>query len=135
MIQTGATIEIERSISADLVRHFAEIIGDHNPIHLDADYAATTVFKKPIAHGMLAGGLFSSAIANHLPGPGSIYLSQTMKFSAPVYVGSKVKVQLTVTDVNERKGIFTIETLCKDEDGKILASGEAVVMNREVSRA
>lgn len=94
----GQKIAFTRPITAADVALFAEVSGDHNPVHLDADFAASTPFKEPIAHGMLSGALISAGIACHLPGPGSIYLEQQVRFMRPVKLGDVVKVELEVLE-------------------------------------
>ena len=88
-------------ITKKLVSDFAKLSGDYNPIHMSEEYAKTTVFKKPIAHGMLLGSLISAIIAKDLPGEGSIYLSQTLKFIKPVYIGNKVKISVKIIECDK----------------------------------
>jgi len=126
----GSTASITKMISDQDIVRFADVIGDHNPVHLDDDYAAKTMFKKRIAHGMLCGGLISAVIGTRLPGPGTIYLSQTMRFLAPVYIGDTVTARATVTKIREDKGIITLETVCRNQDNQNVVEGEAVVMYR-----
>lgn len=115
--------------TADDVTKFAILSGDNNPIHLDEEYASKTIFKKPIVHGILVSGLFSSLIANDLPGEGSIYLHQSLDFKAPVFHNQKVKAIVTVLSVKSEKNIYTLETICLDfESGELLIEGKAVVI-------
>jgi acyl dehydratase len=109
-----------------MVDGFAEVIGDKNPIHMDEEYALKTPFKRCIAHGMLNGGLISSILANDMPGPGTIYLSQSMNFMAPVFIGDVVKISVVVKHLKEGKPIATLETTASVQ-GKIVVNGEAVV--------
>ena len=97
-IAIGDTTTYTRLVTNQEVEAFAAISGDHNPLHLDPAYAATTAFGECIAHGMLTGALISAAIAMQLPGPGSVYLSQNIQFRAPVMLGDTLTVTLTVTD-------------------------------------
>lgn len=121
------TIEYTKTVSQEDVQSFADITGDFNPVHLDAEFAATTSFGKPIAHGMLSAGFISAAIGTKLPGPGCIYLEQNLKFRAPVFIGQEVVTKITITDINERRRRVTLKTVCESE-GKAVVTGEAVVM-------
>jgi 3-hydroxybutyryl-CoA dehydratase len=126
--QTGDRASRSLTISDDTIRAFAEVTGDHNPLHLDDDYAAGTRFGRRIAHGMIAAGLVSAAIANDLPGPGTVYLNQTLKFRLPVYPGDTVTATLEVLSVRQDKPIATLSTVCTNQDGDVLLEGEAVVL-------
>jgi len=126
----GASATISKTISDQDIVRFAEVIGDHNPVHLDETYAAKTMFKRRIAHGMLCGGLISAVIGTKLPGPGTIYLNQTLRFTAPVYIGDTVTARVTVAKIREDKGIVTLETVCFNQHNKNVVEGEAVVMFR-----
>ncbi|GAB3475931.1 MaoC family dehydratase [Marinomonas epiphytica] len=119
--------ELTRIVSQDDVQLFAQVTGDCNPVHLDEDYAANTSFEKPIAHGMLTAGFISAVIGTKLPGPGCIYLDQSLKFRAPVYIGQEVTTRVTVSDINERRRRVTLKTVCECE-GKIVVTGEATIM-------
>ena len=104
-IQVGMQAELSKLISDADVRTFAEISGDRNPVHLDDDYAAGTVFKRRIAHGALTGALISAVLGQVLPGPGTIYLSQSMKFKAPVYIDDTITAKVEVTAYRPDKRI------------------------------
>ena len=126
-LSIGQTAELVRVVGeADIVA-FAEVTGDTNPVHLDAAYAATTSFGQRIAHGMLSAGYISGVLGTRLPGPGAIYLSQSLKFKRPVRIGDEVTAQVTVTDINDAKAQVTLSTVCK-VNGKAVVDGEAVVM-------
>ena len=127
-IQIGDTASFTREVSDHDVALFAKVSGDYNPIHLDAEYASKTLFNKRIAHGMLTGALISAAIASTLPGPGSIYLGQNIRFKAPVFLGDTVTVQLKITDKNAVKPWVTISTTVVNQENKLLAEGEATVV-------
>lgn len=127
----GATASRTRTFTSDDVHAFAEVSGDHNPIHLDADYAATTVFERPIAHGMLTASMISQLLGTQLPGLGTIYLSQSMKFKAPVYIGDEITATVEVVNYREDKRIATFSTTCTNQDGKVVLEGEAVVIAPE----
>ncbi|MCL4132178.1 UNVERIFIED_CONTAM: hypothetical protein GTU68_031578 [Idotea baltica] len=106
---------------------FAEVSTDHNPVHLDDDYARDTIFEGRIAHGMLTAGLISAVIGEQLPGHGTVYLGQSLKFMAPVRPGDMVEAVVTVTDMDIGKRRVTMETHC-EIDGKKVLRGEAVVL-------
>ena len=127
-IQVGDTAEYSRTISDTDVRAFATLTGDHNPVHLDEDYARDTRFGRRIAHGMLTVSIISSVIANKLPGEGTIYLGQTLQFVAPVYLDDTVTARVTVLKIREDKPIATLETVCVNQRGETLIKGEATVL-------
>ena len=127
-ILPGSTAQRSKTITKDDIQRFADLTGDHNPVHLDEQFAGTTRFKRPIAHGMLVASQVSSVLANELPGPGSIYLSQTLKFIAPVYPGDTVTATVTVIALREDKPVLTLETICTNQLGQRVVSGEAVVL-------
>lgn len=114
-------------ITPKMVREFADFSGDFNPIHLDPDYAATTAFKKPIAHGMLTSALISGIMGTRFPGRGTILLEQTMKFLKPVFVGDKVLFRLEVEHVRPDKPIVTIACTVTSSTGEVTAEGRTVV--------
>jgi len=111
---------------ADIVG-FADITGDTNPVHLDHDFAAGTMFKARIAHGMLSAGYISAVLGTRLPGPGCIYLSQSLRFRAPVMIGDHVETSVTVKEVNQDKRRIILDTVCKVGD-KVVVDGEAMLM-------
>ncbi len=125
LIGTQATLS--RSITEDDILLFALVSGDHNPIHLDAEYAERSFFGKRIAHGFLIGSLISAVLGNALPGPGSIYLGQTLKFLAPIHIGDTVTVTVKVVALREEKRIVTLHTACINQHGTLVLSGEATV--------
>jgi 3-hydroxybutyryl-CoA dehydratase len=127
-IRVGDVAEISRTITDEDVQVFARLTGDNNPVHLDDLYASGTRFKRRIAHGILTASLISAVLANHLPGEGTIYLSQTLKFVAPVYLDDTVTARVTVKAIKEDKPIATLETVCVNQRGEPLVEGEAVVL-------
>jgi len=108
---------------ADIVK-FSEVTGDVNPIHLDDDYAKSSVFGARIAHGMISAGYISAIFGTKFPGAGSIYLSQSLKFRAPVKIGDTVETTVTITDLNEKRKYVTLKCECKVRD-VIVLTGEA----------
>jgi 3-hydroxybutyryl-CoA dehydratase len=127
-INIGDTFSRTREVTDDLVRKFAEVSGDFNPIHLDEDFAATTRFGRRIAHGMLSGALISAVLGSEFRERKIVYLSQTMKFVAPVFIGDTVTATGTVKRIRKDKGIVVLETVCTNQAGQILVTGEAVIM-------
>ena len=123
----GARAVYVRTITdSDIVR-FAEVSGDRNPVHLDAAYAARSPFGQRIAHGFLIGSLISAVLGTDLPGPGTIYLGQTLKFLAPVHINDSVTVSVEVIAVREEKRLLTLRTECINQDGMVVLTGEATV--------
>src|SRR6266852_396010 len=122
----GTRAEYVRIITEDDIVRFAEVSGDHYPVHLDAEYAASTPFGGRIAHGMLSAAFISTVLGNELPGPGTIYLGQTLKFLAPVRIGDTITASVEVIAVREEKRIVTLRTECTNQDGVVVVTGEAV---------
>lgn len=116
-----------RTVSDADIQGFADVSGDHNPVHLDEAFARTTPFGGRIAHGMLSAAWISALIAGELPGPGSIYLQQSLSFRRPVRPGDEVSVRVAVTAVDREKGRVTLATTCT-VGGKAVVDGEAVVL-------
>jgi 3-hydroxybutyryl-CoA dehydratase len=123
-LAVGQSAERTFLASDAAVRAFAEVTGDRNPVHLDEAYAARSLFRGRIAHGMLLGGYISAVLGEDLPGPGAIYLSQTLSFEHPVRIGAEVRVRVEVLALEGRKAILS--TVCS-VDGLVVASGQAVV--------
>jgi 3-hydroxybutyryl-CoA dehydratase len=126
-LSVGMEATYAKKITEGDVRAFADLSGDVNPVHLSDDFAAGTVFKKRIAHGFLTGSLFSTVLGTRLPGPGCIYVSQSMKFRAPVYIGDEVVATLRITGLDVDKARATLACDCA-VNGKIVLEGEAVMM-------
>lgn len=116
------------TITDEMIHAFAALSGDNNPVHLDDAYAQTTRFGRRIAHGMIAAGLISATLANDLPGPGTVYLSQTLQFKAPVFPGDIITTTVEVKSVRPDKPVVNLTTFCKNQDGKVVVEGEAVVL-------
>ncbi len=127
-LRIGDTFSFQRKVTDELVRKFADVSGDHNPIHLDDNFAKTTRFGKRIAHGMLSGAFISAVLGNEFKERKIVYLSQTMKFIAPVFINDTVIAAATVTSIREEKRIVLLDTICTNQTGERLVEGEAVVM-------
>ena len=126
-LQVGQQASRTWTVSTATIEAFAAVTGDHNRAHLDEAYAQTTTFKGRIAHGMLTAGYISAVLANQLPGPGTIYLSQDLRFRAPVRPGDQVTVQVTVRELLAEKRRVVLETVAKVGE-KVVAEGTAVVL-------
>lgn len=125
-IKIGDFKEVEIEVTDEMVRTFAKITGDNNPLHLDDEFAKKTIFKKRIAHGMLVASLISKVLGHDFPGAGTVYVSQSVNFRKPVYVGDKVKIHVEVKEKNEQKRRLYLITDVFDKDVKVI-SGEAEV--------
>ena len=132
-VETGAVFTHEFSYTQEEVNLFAQVTGDNNPIHTDAEYAATTMFKKPIMHGFLGGSIFSKVFGTLFPGEGTIYLKQSMSFVKPMFVDTMYVATFTVKEVHAEKNRAIVETIISEkETGDATIKGEAVVMNVNV---
>ena len=127
-LKIGDSFSTSRLVTDEIIRKFADVSGDYNPIHLDEEFAAKTRFGKRIAHGMLSGAFISAVLGNEFRERKIIYLSQTMKFVAPVFIDDTVTATGTITNIREDKGIVTLETTCTNQNGETLVKGEAAVM-------
>jgi len=128
LLRVGQSDSFERTVTAADIDAFARATGDVNPIHLDEAYAAGTRFGRRIAHGMLAASYVSSLLASRLPGPGSVYLSQTLKFTKPVFIGDTLTVSATITAYRPARGVVTLETTVTNQRGEAVLLGEAVCL-------
>ncbi len=126
-IEIGQSIRVERTVDQDMIRVFADLSEDHNPVHLDADFAATTKFRRPIAHGALLCAFVSAAIANRLPGSGSIYVAQDLRFKRPVYVGSSISIEVSVAEkIPDKRQVLLNVTV--ESSGELVAVGSSLVI-------
>ncbi|SDG62555.1 MaoC family dehydratase [Sulfitobacter delicatus] len=126
-IEIGMTRHLRKVVTDTDIEMFAQVSTDHNPVHLDDDYARDTIFEGRIAHGMLTAGLISAVIGEQLPGHGTIYLGQSLRFLAPVRPGDMVLAEVTVTDMDIRKRRVKMDCRCS-VDGKAVLEGEATVL-------
>jgi 3-hydroxybutyryl-CoA dehydratase len=126
-IKVGDEASISRTITEAHIVAFAGLTGDMNPIHVDAEYAAKSMFGERIAHGMLVAGLISAVLGTELPGPESIYLGQELKFTAPVKIGDTVTVTVTVTEKRDDKRIIRLQTTATNQRGEMVVDGNAVI--------
>ena len=124
----GQKARLSRTFDVADVRAFAELTGDRNPVHLDEEVARRTRFHRPIVHGMLYASLFSAIFGTQLPGPGAIYLAQTLKFVLPVPLGETVTAEVEVTGWRPDKRILTLKTRCLNSEGKVVLEGDATIL-------
>lgn len=126
-LEIGDTAEFSKTVSESDVYQFAGITGDFNPAHMNEEYAKKTFFKTRIAHGMLSAGFISTAIGTKLPGTGSIYISQTLSFLAPVRIGDTITARVEVIEIMAGKNRVRLKTVCVNQEGTQVLDGEAVV--------
>jgi 3-hydroxybutyryl-CoA dehydratase len=127
-LKEGDRYEESFVITRQLVESFAQVTRDHNPIHLEEEYARKTIFGKRVAQGMLQAGLLSGVLGCRFPGIGTIYLSQTLKFLKPVFIGDEITLHLDVLEVIKDKKRVRLETTFTNQNGATIIKGEAVVM-------
>jgi acyl dehydratase len=132
-IAPGDAAELVRSVEVDDIAAFVEAVGDYNPVHSDAVYAATTPFRSPIAPGIFTAGLVSAVIGTKLPGPGAIYLSQSLKFVKPVKAGDTIRARVEVVEVLGERNRVRLRTVCTNQRDEEVLSGEAWVMPSRTS--
>lgn len=129
-VEVGQTAEFTKTVSESDVYGFAGITGDFNPVHVDQVAAESTMFGGRIAHGMLTAAFISTVIGMELPGPGVIYLSQSLRFTAPVRIGDTVTARVEVVEVNREKNRVRLSTGCVNQKDEVVAEGESLVMPR-----
>ena len=127
-LRIGDKFSTSKQITDEIVRKFAELSGDYNPIHLDEEFAAKTRFGRRIAHGMISGALISAVLGYEFKERKIVYLSQTLKFTAPVFLDDTVTATATVTNIREDKSFVKLETVCTNQNGETVVKGEAAVM-------
>lgn len=127
-IQIGDSTTYTKQVTDDVVKAFASISGDVNPVHLDDEFAKTSMFGERIAHGMIAGSFVSAALANQLPGPGTIYANQSISFRKPVMIGDTLTVKLEVTEKQDKRQFVTLNCSVTNQDDVEVAKGEALVV-------
>ncbi|HBX54359.1 MaoC family dehydratase [Pseudomonas sp. UBA2684] len=126
-LEVGQTASYSRTVGERDIQLFAEVSGDRNPVHLDADYAASSMFKERIAHGMFSGALISAAVACELPGPGTIYIGQTMRFTAPVKLGDTLTVRLEILEKLPKFRVRVATRVFNQRD-ELVVDGEAEIL-------
>ncbi|MDJ1468734.1 MaoC family dehydratase [Xanthocytophaga flava] len=132
MLEVNQIYTHDFSFSQKDVEAFATVTGDTNPLHLDAEFAAKTIFRKPIIHGFLGGSVFSKVLGTQFPGEGSIYLKQSMDFVQPMVVGVTYQAVFTVLEILPKSSARIETKIIEVETQKVVTTGEAVVMNRQL---
>jgi 3-hydroxybutyryl-CoA dehydratase len=127
-LKVGDSAEISKTITETDINDFARVTGDFNPVHLDQTYAEKTIFKGRIAHGLLSVGFLSTVLGNILPGHGTIYLSQEIRFLAPVRIGDTINARVEVIELVQEKNRAKFKTTCMNQDGKMVVDGFAWAM-------
>jgi acyl dehydratase len=131
-VHVGATASWSKTITSADVQAFAALTGDDNPLHVDETFARNARFGRPIVHGMLVASLISTVLGRYLPGPGTIYLSQSLEFVRPVYPGDTITATVEVIRVREDQPVVTLATRCTNQRGEEVVRGEAVVLAPKV---
>jgi 3-hydroxybutyryl-CoA dehydratase len=131
----GDAAEFTKTISESDIYLFAGLTGDLNPAHINEPYAQNTFFKTRIAHGMLMAGLISAVIGMQLPGPGSIYIRQELKFLAPARIGDTITARVEVTQINSEKNRITLRTTCANQENTLVLDGEATISPPKAKKA
>ncbi|MEE8346770.1 MAG: MaoC family dehydratase [Dehalococcoidia bacterium] len=126
-LTVGQKATRELTVTAEMVRAYAEITGDYNPLHFDEEFVARTRFKRPLAQGGIATGLLHALVAMEMPGPGSVFMRQNWTFPRPVYIGDSIRAEATVKSVRERRGIAELEFTVVNQQGETVLEGAATV--------
>ena len=122
-----------RVVDATVMSSFGSLVQDDNPIHHDFDAAVRAGFRGPIAHGMVAGSMFSEILGNTLPGPGAVYASQNFSFLAPIYIGDNIELRVEVIEIRADQRVVKVRTTCTNSDGVLCIDGEAVLIRRKIA--
>ena len=130
-VSVGQKATREMTVTEEMVAAYAELTGDRNPLHFDAEFAAGTRFKRLIAQGGITTGLLHALVAMDMPGAGSVFLNQSWNFPKPVYIGDTIRAEATVKTVHDRRGIVKLDIVIENQDGDAVLSGEATVMQVE----
>ena len=126
-LSMGQSAEVTHTVTEEDVKTFGDLSGDYNPLHFDEEWAKKTMFGGRIAHGILSASFISTAIGMHLPGPGTIYMSQSMRFLGPVKIGDTIISRVEIIKLNDEKERVTLRTTCTNQDDKLVLDGEALV--------
>lgn len=129
-LKVGMTDSVTKTITGEDIDKFADISLDRNPVHLDEEYAAKTMFKKRISHGILVSGLISAVLGTKLPGEGAIYMGQELKFMAPVYIGDTITATIEIVELVAEKNRVICSTICTNQDGKQVIVGKATLLQK-----
>ncbi|MBR6574341.1 MAG: MaoC family dehydratase [Clostridia bacterium] len=134
-LNLGDSASVSKTVTETDVYLFAGITGDLNPAHVNEVASSKTMFKGRIAHGMLSAGFISAVLGMYLPGPGTIYLGQELKFTKPVRIGDTITATATITEMIVEKNIIKLETVCTNQDGEVVTKGVATVMPPKAPKA
>ena len=126
-LKVGDNVSVSKIFTDEDVLNFSNLSLDKNPIHIDQSFAEQSIFGRKIVHGMLVASLFSGLLGMELPGKGSIYLGQSLSFTAPIYIGDKVTATVEIIKIRPDKPIVTLRTSCVNSEGLVVIEGEAVV--------
>lgn len=129
-LNVNNTIEEVFSYTQEQVNKYIELTGDDNPIHHDIEYSQSTIFKRPIVHGMLSASIFSKILGTKMPGMGTIYIKQELNFIRPVYINEQYTARVMITKIEASK--FTLDTIIKDKKGNPVLTGQAIVINTQI---
>lgn len=127
-LEVGQKASFTKTVTEADVYNFAGVTGDFNPAHMNEEYAKNTAFKTRIAHGMLSAGFISAVLGTQLPGPGTIYLNQDLRFTKPVHFGDTITATITVDELIKEKNRAILKTVCTNQDGDVVVEGVAKVM-------
>jgi acyl dehydratase len=130
-LTVGQKATRELTVTAEMVRAYAEITGDYNPLHFDPEFVARTRFERPLAQGGIATGLLHALVAMDMPGPGSVFMRQSWSFPRPVYIGDSIRAEATVKSVRERRGVAELEFIVANQQGETVLEGAATVYQAE----
>ncbi|WP_092505735.1 MaoC family dehydratase [Virgibacillus subterraneus] len=125
--EIGQSAQFSRTVTETDFIMFAGLSGDYNPIHIDQEYAESTFFGGRISHGLLTASMLSRLLGMHLPGPGSIYVSQSLTFTKPVYIGDTITAYAEVININEDSRLLILQTTCRNQIGSTVLDGEGVM--------
>ncbi|KIS44078.1 MaoC family dehydratase [Kosakonia radicincitans] len=131
-LQTGQKAQFTKKLTEEDVINFAEASGDMNPVHLDDDAGKKSIFGQRVVHGILVSGLISAVIANKLPGKGSIYLAQDLKFTKPTFIGDTVTATVEIIAIDTEKKRVSLKTTCTNQHGDVVIKGEALMLSPAV---
>lgn len=127
-VEIGQSASFTKTVTEADVYNYAGVSGDFNPAHINEEYAKETFFKTRIAHGMISAGFISAVLGTKLPGPGTIYLGQDLKFTKPVRFGDTITATCTVEEIIKEKNRLILTTVCTNQDGEVVIDGKAIVL-------
>ena len=127
-LKLGQSADVVHTVKGEDIQAFGDLSGDYNPLHFNEEWAKETMFGGRVAHGILTASYVSAAIGMKLPGPGTIYMSQSLKFLGPVRIGDTITTKVEIVNLNDEKRRVTLRTLCTNQEGKVVLDGEALVM-------